>query len=363
MHQLISICIYLVIGIYFSKSLFNLYRIVYVDTLPDLYQIPATKKGVHNHCNFTQQHIRIAENVNTFGEVKKYLQQGLFGATWEPVLFKKFVGNPEKKWDAVMKEHHNASLLFSEVELKSFGNVFLPGIRSYGKIETTLGEAFSSATQTANHSYFASFAPFLDKDTSKHILSMNDHEYKSILIDTNFVSNFEKTVLATAIHSAVPPNSYAVQLVGRKLWIFLPPDEMEAFDAINVGPTILFSGSEAEMASKKGRYIVAVQEEGDLLYFPPQWGHAVVTKSGINVMCNVREFSILQSFLTYPRKVLEGLIAKAYLDGFSAPFNHAKMNSAQLKMKSYLEDKYMVDEVFASPNSGCKDKWIDMLNK
>jgi hypothetical protein len=349
---------------YLSPSVHNALSILYVDLLPDLYRAPSKGEGVHGHCNFAQQHVRTVENVHTFGEVKQLLTRGLFGDGWEPVVFKHFLKDPEDKWNSVLEKHQDAEMLFSEVDLKSFGNVFLPGIRNHGKINTTLGAAVSDARQPGNNvSYFASFAPFLDAETSQQILSMSDVEYKSILVDTNFVSNFHRTVLATAIHSAVPINSYSVQLVGRKLWVFLPPNEMESFQAVNVGPTILFSGSEAEMASKNNRYIIAVQEEGDLLFFPPQWGHAVVTKSGFNVMCNVREFAIAKSFFTYPRKVIEGLFAKAYLDGFTAPFNHARMNTAQQKMKSFLEEKYASSETFASPESGCKETWTEMLNR
>ena len=348
---------------YLSTSLRNILLIVYPDMLPDLYEAPSSVRGVHNHCDFAQQHVRIVENVHSFRDVKKIVDKGLFGDGWEPILFKKFLVDPEEKWKRVIDKHKDAKLLFAEVDVKSFGNVFLPGIRNHGKVETTLEAAVSEAERTNNSSFFASFAPFLDPETSKQILKMSDEEYKSILIDTNFVSNFQETVLATAIHSAVPPNSYGIQLMGRKLWVFLPPNEMESFDAVNVGPTILFSGSEAEMASRSGRYIVAVQEEGDLLFFPPQWGHAVITKSGVNVMCNVREFAMVKSFFTYPRKVLEGLFAKIYLDGIAAPFNHARLNNAQQKMKSYLEDRYAADPNFAAPDSGCRDTWVEMLNR
>lgn len=348
---------------YFSRSMRNMMAVVYPDMLPDLFEAPSSPQGVHTHCNYAQQHIRIVENVHSFTGVRRVIDKGWFGDGWEPILFKKFLLNPEEKWKKVIQKHKDSPLMFSEVEIKSFGNVFLPGIRNFGKVEATLLEAVSEVERPSNRSFFASFAPFLDADTSKLILNMTDDEYKSILIDTNFVSNFKETVLATAVHSAVPPNSYGIQLMGRKLWVFLPPDEMESFDAINVGPTILFSGSEAEMADRSGRYIIAVQEEGDLLFFPPQWGHAVVTKSGINVMCNVREFAIAKSFFTYPRKVLEGLFAKFHLEGFGSPFNHARLNKAQQKMKSYLEPRYAAGSNFAPPDSGCKDVWLEMLNK
>lgn len=349
--------------IYLSRSARNMLLAVFPDFLPNLYAAPASPQGVNNHCNIPQQHVRIVENVHSFKQVKSYLENGYLGNGWEPVLFKKYLSDPEKKWESVVQKHKDDGLLFSEVEVLSFGNIFLPGIRAYGKVESTLADAVARATHPGNRSFFASFLPFLDPESSKLILGMTDEEYKSILIDTNFVSNFKSTVLATAVHSAVPPNSYGIQLMGRKLWVFVPPSEMESFDAINVGPTILFSGSEADMVRASKRYIIAVQEEGDLLFFPPQWGHAVVTKSGVNVMCNVREMAVGKSLLTYPRKVLEGLFAKAYLDGFSAPFNHARMNTAQLKMKSFIEQIYRDDKDFLPPESGCKDKWIEMLHR
>jgi oxalate decarboxylase/phosphoglucose isomerase-like protein (cupin superfamily) len=45
-------------------------------------------------------------------------------------------------------------------------------------------------------------------------------------------------------------------------------------------------GSEKNMLEKTGgKYIIAVQEEGDLLFFPPQWGHAGSLSGCMTYIC------------------------------------------------------------------------------
>jgi hypothetical protein len=343
-----------------SRSLYRMFLVVRPAFLPDPYAKGTLDSGVLRDCNVPMEHVRQVDNVHSFREVSAMLSKGWYNLALEPVLFKRFLKQPDSAWKRIVDKHAEAPLLFSEVEELSFGNMWLPGIRPFGKVESTLHEVVSEATAEGEKSFFASFLPFLDEDSARIVLNMTKEEYKSIITDTNFVSNFRRTTLATAIHSAVPANSYGVQLAGKKLWLFMPPHEMEKFNAINVGPTIPFSGSEVEAVHSMGKYIVAVQEEGDLLFFPPQWGHAVVTKAGVNVMCNIRETAILKSLATNFWKVPEAIFAKLYLDGFTV-FNHARLNEAQAEMKRRMLQKYSENPNFIPPESGCKQNWIDML--
>ena len=347
---------------YFSVSIRKLFLIIYPEYLPDPHLTAATPEGVTTTCDYPQEHIRIIENVHSFSEVSAVLNRGIWGNGWSPILFKKFVKNPEDIWDRVVKKHGNTSLTFADAEVVSFGNVFLRGIKTFGKIQTTLSNVVSSAEtlSASNRSFFASFLPFLDEESSRDILNMTPDELKLMIIDTNFVSNFINDTTSTAIHSAAPPDSFGVQLVGRKLWIFVPPAIMEQYDAVNMGPTVLLHGNEKSLVNRMGHYTIAVQEEGDLLFFPPQWGHAVVTKAGVNVMCNVRLAALGKSLLTNARKLLEAGIAKLYLDG-AAPFSHAGLNPPQQKIADYVQRRYASNAAFVPPESGCKQTWIDML--
>ena len=341
----------------------KMFLVVFPGYLPDIHTKPSLASGVANHCNYPQEHVRLVEHVHSFSQVSSIIHKDFFRDGWEPILFKNFLPKAQEKWSDIAKKHENASLMFSEVTELSFGNMWMPGIKPHGKVETNLRNITLNAENSSKESLFASFLPFLDKSSSMSILNMTENEYGSIIIDTNFVSNFKQTILATSIHSAVPPNSFGIQLVGKKLWLFLPPAEMERYDAINLGPTLLFDGSEASMIQSFGKYIVAVQEEGDLLFFPPQWGHAVVTRKGVNVMCNIRQTAFLKSFFTNPRKLPEALFAKLFLDGVNKPFNHASLNAAQIDLKHRMEARYRNSPGFVPPESGCKETWTKMLEE
>jgi hypothetical protein len=347
---------------YFSVSVRKIMMIINPELISDPYISAAAEDGVLESCQHPQEHIRIVENVHSFSDVSAVLNRGFLGNGWSPILFKNFLRNPNLLWQNFVTKHENVSLTFADAEVVSFGNVFMRGIKTFGKVQTTLRNVVSNAESlsASNRSLFASFLPFLDSESSKQMLNMTDDELKLMIIDTNFVSNFAKDTVSTGIHSAAPPDSFGVQLAGRKLWIFVPPDIMESFDAVNMGPTVLMHGSEKELLQKMNHYKVAVQEEGDLLFFPPQWGHAVITKAGVNVMCNVRLAAIGKSLLTNARKVVEAAIAKIYLDG-AAPFSHAGLNQAQQKMTDFMTQRYAADSHFTPPDSGCKQTWIDML--
>lgn len=91
--------------------------------------------------------------------------------------------------------------------------------RPFGSAEMTLGEAFS-LQQTGGANVFASFTSFLDKDAIAAVLKEGGVD---VVRDTNFISNFERDVISTKFHAVSPIESFAVQLQGRKLWLFMEP--------------------------------------------------------------------------------------------------------------------------------------------
>jgi hypothetical protein len=52
-------------------------------------------------------------------------------------------------------------------------------------------------------------------------------------------------------------------------------------------------------------------DEGDVLYFPPQWVHAVITSKGPNFMLNLRNGAFLKSLFANPFRFLEWGLATA----------------------------------------------------
>lgn len=169
--------------------------------------------------------------------------------------------------------------------------------RPLGHVETTLGEAMSAASRNDGTSLFASFVTFLDKRGIEIALNYPNVD---IITDTNFISNFAEDVVSSRLHAAVPIESFAMQLQGKKLWLFMPPSQTQQFSPIGHGPSFLTTGTE-ERYFASHRYVrAAVQEAGDLLYFPPQWAHAVVTQAGPNFMLNMRRLAFGMSLYINP---------------------------------------------------------------
>ena len=171
-----------------------------------------------------------------------------------------------------------------------------------GHVNTTLGEALSAVSRNDGTSLFASFVTFLDKRGID--IALNNATI-DIVTDTNFISNFAHDVISSRLHAAVPIESFAMQLQGKKLWLFMPPSDTQNFSPIGHGPSFLTTGNEEKYFASKRFIQAAVQDAGDLLYFPPQWAHAVVTQAGPNFMLNMRRLAFgmsmyIDSFRSVP---------------------------------------------------------------
>lgn len=70
-------------------------------------------------------------------------------------------------------------------------------------------------------------------------------------------------------------------------------------------PSFLTTGNEEQFFAASRVLSIAVVEEGDVLFFPPQWLHAVVTSKGPNFMLNLRNVALLKSFFVNPFRFME----------------------------------------------------------
>ncbi len=98
--------------------------------------------------------------------------------------------------------------------------------------------------------------------------------------------------------------------------------------------------------------IVAVQEEGDFLYFPPNWGHAVLTKKGPNAMLNLRETAVDSSFMELPFRAIEAVLAVITSKFSNRIYSHTHLSVLQ---KALTFHSNMTD-------SPCASLWKEMLN-
>ena len=288
-----------------SNIAFHIYLLFNADQTPDPYRFAATSEGVQETCNANFKEILTIHNVNSFEEVKRIAAE-----KYVPILFKNFAPNVNERWAQIYEESKYENVTFSDVKIRSFGNLFLKGVEVFGEITMTLKEAVETAQDSKRaeqgKSFFASFVPFLSRNGIQ--IAVNSTSVSEIKLDTNFVSNFSDDVLATHIHFP-SVNSFAMQLVGNKFWYFMPTNEFESYDPINTPTPWLLGGSEKMHFEKYGGISFAVTEPGDMLYFPPMSAHAVVTQKGPNVMFNLRQLSPIKAFLYNPFRIIETALA------------------------------------------------------
>lgn len=277
----------------------------------------------------------------------------------EPLIFKNYIKDPAKLWKRYEAALANKEIPFNIMELNGFGNMWLSGNTLTNHINATIPDILWNIPVDPDQKFahYASFAAFLDLS---HPDFQDETVPTNVFRDTNFVSHFPQDVLGTPIHGAPMAESYSIQYVGRKLWAMAPPHHMERFDALSTPPTLLMKGSEKiyfDMLKKEGAPLyIAAQEEGDMLFFPPFWGHAVVTKAGPNVMLNFRRPSLLRPFIANPFRWLEALVSGIVMN---ADFNQRRRSPTDVKLQSYAYP-YRHGENFDSP---CKNRWKEILNR
>lgn len=202
-----------VISMTFMRTLWMMYP----KYLHDTNSVAATRDGLYTDCSeldISESHVRY--NITSLAEASAIAK-----ALNAPVVFKLFLPDHKVRWEKVYEEYKSHVMPQAEVEIKSFGNIFMAGTRTYSDRvrNVTLDDILYPKD---NVSYYASFAQFLTPQ------SMNDLIGSSKFAkDTNFISNFESDVIASPIHSNTYVYSYSMQLLGRKLWLWASPDSME----------------------------------------------------------------------------------------------------------------------------------------
>lgn len=338
---------------------YHVYLLLNPEMVKDPFALPASREGVHETCQTPFRHITTVHNVHSYEEVVRIAKE-----RYEPILFKGFAKNMDERWKRIVDLSDHVPVRFGDVNITSFGNTFMKGIEVVGDLNMTLGEAVALAEDPeytkSGKSFFASFVPFLSKEAMK--IALNSTDADLFKIDTNFVSNFAEDVLATHVHAALV-ESHSIQLVGSKMWVFFSPDDFETLNPINTPTIWCLSGSEKKyFDSVKGGVPVAVQEAGDYLYFPPMWGHSVITKAGTNVMLNMRQHP--SRFPKHVFRALEAVLSVLIVDGwaFSKPYSHAVYRPVQQQFNLYEKAHREANPDRKVPDSPCAGLWKDMLN-
>jgi hypothetical protein len=216
---------------------------------------------VTSTCSVGFQNILTVTDVHDFSTALKMIDDA--GGN-QPVLFKSFIKDSINEWRKIENIHNDVKLSFSELEIKGRGSIWLSGVKPLKSSHDRSGINISSASDiklkdffalpsvTATQTiYYASFISFLQRHSVRDNRNQSLEELLNIKADTNFVSNFPQDILATPIHASALGNSYSIQYVGKKLWVFLSPNEMEQFSPVCSPSTLLLEGSEAQYLSSK----------------------------------------------------------------------------------------------------------------
>jgi hypothetical protein len=95
-----------------------------------------------------------------------------------------------------------------------------------------------------------------------------------------FISNFQQKTLASPFHAA-PQDNFFFQCKGRKHWFYIEPKDL-AYVGAYISRGVTFSSNfanETEIIDRINIYETIV-EEGDVMFNPPYWLHAVGTPIG-----------------------------------------------------------------------------------
>ena len=200
-----------------SMVLMRIFWMMYPQYLHDTNSVASTLDGLYPDCSgldISESYIRY--NISNITEARNIAK-----ALNAPVVFKQFLPNHKVLWERVYEEYKTHKMLQAEVEIKSFGNIFMAGTRTYSNkvLNVTLDDILYPKDGI---SYYASFAQFLSPSSMEELLGSS-----KFIKDTNFISNFASDVIASPIHSNTYVYSFSVQLAGRKLWLWASPDSME----------------------------------------------------------------------------------------------------------------------------------------
>jgi hypothetical protein len=198
-------------------ALLRIMWMMYPQYLQDTNSVASTQEGLYPDCSQLEiSHYHTRYGVTNIAEASTIAR-----SLNAPVVFKQFLPDHKAAWERLYEEYRSHEMPQAEVEIKSFGNFFMAGIRTYSnKVRNiTLDEILYPKD---NISHYASFAKFLSADSMRDLLGTSN-----FIQDTNFISNFDSDVITSPIHSNTYVYSFSVQLVGRKLWLWASPDSME----------------------------------------------------------------------------------------------------------------------------------------
>lgn len=197
--------------------------------------------------------------------------------------------NPCTRWTFEYAKSTGASLntSFTPLLLSTLEHRSAFGLNGDAVNKLTVNETFDRIMR--QEPLFISFDnDFLGKENPVLLKELNLEGIfpgQEFFLNTLFMSNFERPVLASSYHAAAQNNNFFT-CRGKKHWYFYAPQYLK-YTSAYMSRNVMWTSNEMDKYSKDvferlpGTDIVL--EPGDMLYVPPFWLHAVATSQGESI--------------------------------------------------------------------------------
>ena len=255
--------------------------------------------------------VKVVEGV-TFSEAQRMVYDSKV-----PLLFKGILKNSTEKGMAIINRLKESDEKFRGQTYDVYPYDFFRG--SHLKINGENNKITVKEVMDPSTTQYLSFEPFLIRE---EIIEMVGEEvYDKTLTDTNFIGNFNETVMTAAAHGAPSGISWGLQLVGDKTWFMWSPDVAEKyFNSDWFSTTSTPARGDEKYLFSLPTYKVRICA-GDIMTFPPKWYHAVMTHAGPNLLLNLRTVygpNWIPSYLSFFRTALSKIMQKVLSQGIAS---------------------------------------------
>lgn len=156
--------------------------------------------------------------------------------------------------------------------------------------------------------YYASFS-VLNPQTAqelKNAFQGMPFSFSDVFFESSFISNLKRRIVTAPLHSNPISSSAAIQFLGTKTWLFFDPEEFLAEDGFRAAPTAVVTFPTQAPKKDVVKYYLYESQPGDVMTFPNNFAHVVITDSGPNIMVNLRRVG-WQNFWQTPSIILHSL--------------------------------------------------------
>lgn len=155
---------------------------------------------------------------------------------------------------------------------------------TYPQFHVNASETYNKLSR--GEQIYVSFDNYFIRDHPDFLSDLNLAQYfpeVKWILHTLFISNFSVSTMGSPFHAA-PNDNFFFQCLGRKHWFFVSPHELKYTSAyVANGVTFVSNHIDENLIVDRIPMYETIVEEGDMMYNPPYWLHAVGTVPGLTV--------------------------------------------------------------------------------